>query len=156
MSLFSRLHRSCDTLGTRSGRREGSWPRGAPPGGVERYRIQGIGHLIVTRVCEVGVTFDEYQKAAARTMNPRLTDNERLLDAAAGIAEEAGEVLAHVRKHLFQGKKLDREKLVEELGDVLWCVAGVATAAGLQLGAVAWANTRKLSKRYPAGFGQGE
>jgi len=45
------------------------------------------------------VTLDEYQKAAARTLNPRLNDQEKLLDAAAGIAEEAGEVLAHVRKH---------------------------------------------------------
>jgi NTP pyrophosphatase (non-canonical NTP hydrolase) len=94
------------------------------------------------------VTFDEYQKAAARTMNPRLTDQEKLLDAAAGIAEEAGEVLAHVRKHLYQEKPLDREKLAEELGDVLWCLASVSTALGLSLHDTAADNVAKVATRY--------
>ena len=98
------------------------------------------------------MTFDEYQSAAARTMNPRLNDNERLLDAAAGIAEEAGEVLAHVRKHLYQERSLDREKLAEELGDVLWCVASTATASGLTLEDIAARNTQKLTGRWPDGM----
>ena len=98
------------------------------------------------------MTFDEYQAAAARTMNPRLSDTERLLDAAAGTAEEAGEVLAHVRKHLYQGRALDKEKLAEELGDVLWCVAATAISAGLTLEEVAARNTRKLASRWPDGM----
>lgn len=95
------------------------------------------------------MTLDEYQKAAGRTLNVRLTDQERLLDAAAGIAEEAGEVLAHVRKHLYQGRELDREQLAEELGDVLWCVAAVATMANLDLSSIAERNQRKLAARHP-------
>jgi NTP pyrophosphatase (non-canonical NTP hydrolase) len=96
------------------------------------------------------VTFDEYQAAAARTLNPRLNDQEKLLDAAAGVAEEAGEVLAHVRKHLSQGRELDRARLAEELGDVLWCVAAVATMAGLDLASIARQNQAKLAARHPA------
>jgi len=95
------------------------------------------------------VTLDEYQQAAARTLNPRLNDQEKILDAAAGIAEEAGEVLAHVRKHLYQGRELDRERLSEELGDVLWCVAAVATLSGMELGAIARRNQQKLAERHP-------
>ncbi|HEX9563453.1 MAG TPA: MazG nucleotide pyrophosphohydrolase domain-containing protein [Gemmatimonadaceae bacterium] len=98
------------------------------------------------------MTFDEYQKAAARTLNARLSDEEQLLDAAAGIAEEAGEVLAHVRKYLYQSKELDREVLAEELGDVLWCVAAVAGRSGIDLEAVAAANLAKLAARHPNGF----
>jgi NTP pyrophosphatase (non-canonical NTP hydrolase) len=98
------------------------------------------------------VTFDEYQQAAARRMNPRLTDQEKLLDAAAGIAEEAGEVLAHVRKHLYQRKPMDRERLAEELGDVLWCLAAVATANHLSLSAIAQNNIGKLAFRWPEGM----
>jgi NTP pyrophosphatase (non-canonical NTP hydrolase) len=98
------------------------------------------------------VTFDEYQKAAARTMNPRLTDQEKLLDAAAGIAEEAGEVLAHVRKHLYQGKPLDKEKLAEELGDVLWCVAAVASAMSMSVDQIGTSNIAKLGSRWPDGI----
>ena len=95
------------------------------------------------------VTLDEYQRAATRTLNPRLDDREKLLDAAAGIAEEAGEVLAHVRKHLYQGRELNRERLAEELGDVLWCVAAVATLCELSLGDVARGNQEKLALRHP-------
>ena len=95
------------------------------------------------------MTLDEYQQAAARTLNPRLNDQEKLLDAAAGIAEEAGEVLAHVRKHLYQERKLDRERLAEELGDVLWCVAAVATVSGLDLVSIARQNQQKLAARHP-------
>ena len=95
------------------------------------------------------MTLDEYQKSAARTLNPRLNDQEKLLDAAAGIAEEAGEVLAHVRKHLYQGRQLDRERLAEELGDVLWCIAAVATVSGLELGSIARQNQQKLAARHP-------
>ena len=95
------------------------------------------------------MTLDDYQKAAARTLNVRLNDQEKLLDAAAGIAEEAGEVLAHVRKHLYQWRELDRERLAEELGDVLWCVAAVATVSGLDLSAIARRNEEKLAARHP-------
>ena len=69
---------------------------------------------------------DAYQQAAARTVNAALDDRQRLLDAACGLAEEAGEVLAHVRKHVMQGRALDRDALAEELGDALWCVAVTA------------------------------
>jgi len=95
------------------------------------------------------VTLDEYQQAAARTLNPRLNDQEKLMDGAAGIAEEAGEVLAHVRKHLYQGRELNREKVAEELGDVLWCVAAVATLCDLDLSAIARQNQEKLAARHP-------
>ena len=95
------------------------------------------------------MTLDEYQKSAARTLNARLNDQEKLLDAAAGIAEEAGEVLALVRKHLYQGRELNRERLAEELGDVLWCVAAVATMCDLELSSVASRNQSKLAARHP-------
>lgn len=98
------------------------------------------------------MTLDDYQQAAARTMNPRLSNDERLLDAAAGVAEEAGEVLGHVRKHLYQDRALDPAKLAEELGDVLWCVAAVATTAGLELEDIAKRNTEKLARRWPDGM----
>jgi NTP pyrophosphatase (non-canonical NTP hydrolase) len=98
------------------------------------------------------VTLEEYQRAAARTMNSRLADTERLVDAAAGLAEESGEVLGLVRKHAYMGHPLDRERLTRELGDALWCVAAVATALGVSLDDVAAANVEKLARRYPEGY----
>jgi len=98
------------------------------------------------------VTFDEYESAAARTANPALTAEQRLMDAAAGLAEEGGEVLGLVRKHLFMSHPLDRERVAKELGDTLWCLATVAGCVGVTLGDVAAANVEKLRRRYPDGY----
>lgn len=95
---------------------------------------------------------DAYQDAAARTINPALTEPERLLDAVAGLAEEAGEALGHVRKHVMQGRALDHDALVRELGDALWCVAIAARTLGIPLSEVARENEEKLRRRYPQGF----
>ncbi|MEP6990808.1 MAG: nucleoside triphosphate pyrophosphohydrolase family protein [bacterium] len=95
---------------------------------------------------------DAYQDAAARTANPALDSASRLLDAAAGLAEEAGEVLGHVRKHVLQQRALDRDAVVEELGDALWCVAMVARLLDVPLSEVAQRNQEKLRTRHPDGF----
>jgi NTP pyrophosphatase (non-canonical NTP hydrolase) len=95
------------------------------------------------------VTLDGYQDAARRTINQGLTDNHRLLDASAGLAEEAGEVLSHVRKHVLQGRPLDRDALALELGDALWCLAIAADTLGVSLQEVAQRNVEKLRSRHP-------
>jgi NTP pyrophosphatase (non-canonical NTP hydrolase) len=94
-------------------------------------------------------TLAEYQMEARRTVRQALTEDQRLLDAAAGLAEEAGEVLSHVRKHLLQGRPLDRDALTLELGDALWCVAITADTLGISLEEVARRNVDKLRARHP-------
>ncbi len=96
---------------------------------------------------------DAYQDSAARTVNPALDDDARLLDAVAGLAEEAGEALAHVRKHVMQGRPLDRDALAKELGDALWCLAIASRCVDLPLSEVARRNLDKLRARHPHGFG---
>jgi NTP pyrophosphatase (non-canonical NTP hydrolase) len=98
------------------------------------------------------MTFDEYEAAASRTLNRKLSEREQLLDAAAGLAEEGGEVLGLVRKHAFQAHPLKVEELEKELGDALWCLSVVARGAGLSLERVAAANVAKLRARYPDGY----
>jgi NTP pyrophosphatase (non-canonical NTP hydrolase) len=98
------------------------------------------------------MTLDDYQSAASRTVNRGLSDRERLLDATAGLSEEAGEILGIVRKHAFQSHPLNRDKLQTELGDALWCLAIAAQSAGLTLDEVAATNIAKLRARYPDGY----
>src|SRR5205814_10565818 len=95
------------------------------------------------------MTLDEYQQAATRTINARLSDGERLLDAAAGLAEEAGEILGIVRKHVFQAHPLSRDKLQAELGDAPWGLTVAAQISGLSLAQLAANNIAKLRARYP-------
>lgn len=94
----------------------------------------------------------DYEAAAARTMNQSLSRDDQLLDAAAGLAEEAGEVLGIVRKHRMQARTLDPTRLREELGDALWCLTIAARTAGLTLEEVATGNVAKLRARHPDGL----
>jgi NTP pyrophosphatase (non-canonical NTP hydrolase) len=94
-------------------------------------------------------SLDGYQREALRTINRSLSDDQRLLDAAAGLAEEAGEVLSHVRKHVLQGRSLDRDAVALELGDALWCLAVAADTLGISLHDVARRNVEKLRVRHP-------
>jgi NTP pyrophosphatase (non-canonical NTP hydrolase) len=98
------------------------------------------------------MTLEEYEQLAARTLNPSLTREQRLLDATAGLAEEAGEALGIVRKHLFMNHPLDQARLAIELGDALWCLTAAAGAIGVSLESVAAANIAKLRNRYPTGY----
>lgn len=102
------------------------------------------------------MTLDDYQRGALRTLNPALSADERLLDAAAGLAEEAAEVLGLVRKRVFQQRESSVERFTEELGDVLWCLAVTANTLGITLDSVARANIEKLERRHPDGFRAGE
>jgi NTP pyrophosphatase (non-canonical NTP hydrolase) len=98
------------------------------------------------------MTLDDYQQAALRTLNPSLDARDRLLDASAGLSEGAAEVLGLVRKKTFQGREVERDRLVEELGDVLWCLSVTADALGIRMSEVARRNQEKLRKRHPDGF----
>src|SRR5436190_11550485 len=101
---------------------------------------------------ESAMTLDDYQRGALRTLNLSLDERDRLLDASAGLVEEAAELLGLIRKRAFQGKAVDQSRLTEELGDVLWCLAVTAHSVGVSLSAVALANQEKLSRRHPDGF----
>lgn len=95
-------------------------------------------------------TFAAYQVMAHRTAG-EMTHHERVCMASMGLAGEAGEVVDELKKVHFHAKPFDRDKLVRELGDVLWYLAELATAHGIALGAVAEANIAKLRARHGDG-----
>lgn len=96
--------------------------------------------------------FDDYQRLAGITANPKLDPKMNLAVLSLGIAGEAGEVADYVKKHLGHDHDLDREKLKKELGDVLWYISTLASANDLSLQDVAQTNINKLAARYPDGF----
>lgn len=98
------------------------------------------------------INFDEYQTAAQRTANKNAYDIEKIMNGCLGLAGESGECCDILKKNMFQGHKLDEEHLIEELGDVLWYCAELASGLGIALGEVAERNILKLKKRYPEGF----
>lgn len=95
-------------------------------------------------------TANDYQKAALRTANKETKD--LILNGALGLCGESGEVADIIKKHLFQGHELDKEKIIKELGDVCWYIAITAHGLGVDLETVMKKNIEKLIKRYPDGF----
>lgn len=98
------------------------------------------------------MNFIEYQKAAMRTRGQVFCKQDMLNVGALGISGEAGEVTDNIKKVLFHGHKFDADKVAEELGDVMWYVAYLSDAIGIDLETIAEKNIEKLQRRYPNGF----
>lgn len=100
-------------------------------------------------------TFNEYQRAAARTGGSDLAagNEEKGLNCAAmGLAGEAGEVCDLVKKWQHHRAPRDAAKLRKELGDVLWYLAHACNVMGWRMEDIAAENVAKLRARYPDGF----
>ncbi len=95
---------------------------------------------------------NEYQKEAMTLLNPALTEKDVLMNALMGLCGESGEAIDIMKKHLYQGHALDREKLIKELGDIAWYLAEAATGLDINLSEVLQRNLDKLHARYPQGF----
>lgn len=93
----------------------------------------------------------EYQNLAQRTANTKGW-YEKVENGVMGLCGESGEVIDIIKKARFQGHDFEREKLIEELGDVLWYCAELAQGLGVTLDEVFELNIQKLMRRYPDGF----
>lgn len=101
------------------------------------------------------MNLDEYQELAARTIPTDKEQKMRIAEFSVGICEEAGESAGVIKKVIFHDHPMTDEKenkLIEELGDVLWHVQAIATELGISLEYIADYNIKKLRKRYPIGF----
>lgn len=73
------------------------------------------------------------------------------LHMAVGIAGEAGELLDAVKKAAIYRKPIDRENVIEELGDLEFYMEGLRQGLGITRQEVLDHNIAKLSKRYSSG-----
>jgi NTP pyrophosphatase (non-canonical NTP hydrolase) len=74
------------------------------------------------------------------------------LHAAVGCAGESAEILDHMKKHWVYDRPLDREKVIEEMGDTFHYFVMLMIMMGVDLDDVVDNNVTKLRKRYPNGF----
>lgn len=94
---------------------------------------------------------NDYQKLAQRTSNTK-TYMDKIECGLMGLNGEAGECIDILKKYKFQGHVLDKNKIVDELGDVLWYIAETAAGLEMTLEDIATHNIEKLITRYPKGF----
>lgn len=74
-----------------------------------------------------------------------------LLHCAVGMADEAGEVLDHIKKFVYHGKPLDRADIASEFGDLEWYKTNALRLLGIKYSETLEANIIKLDARYPDG-----
>lgn len=126
--------------------------------GTEREKYEKLGMKFDAEVYEIrreekkGLTANDYQNQAMKTLNPSLSKRDVLINGVMGLCGEAGEAIDLVKKHLHQGHPLDKDKLVKELGDIAWYLAETAYALDFPLEIVLRKNLEKLKNRYPDGF----
>ena len=99
--------------------------------------------------------FSDYQRMAQATDQVPATgegdsSGTDILVPLLGLAGETGELLSEYKKFLRDGPahKLFKERLAEELGDLLWYLSNCATKFGLSLDDVATQNLAKCRARW--------
>jgi NTP pyrophosphatase (non-canonical NTP hydrolase) len=97
--------------------------------------------------------FDEYQALAIRTRQAPSAEVEPVVISLLGLAGEAGELLSEYKKSVRDGAahRLYKQRVAEELGDLLWYIASVADQFDLRLGDVARDNIKKTDERWGSG-----
>ncbi len=103
--------------------------------------------------------FNEYQRQSRKTaVYPDAGKN--MVYPTLGLAAEAGEVANKVKKvfrdHSGVFSVEHKEKISDEVGDVLWYCAQIATELGLSFDAIAKNNLTKLFSRMDRGVLSGD
>lgn len=69
-----------------------------------------------------------------------------------GVQGEVGELTDALKKHIIYGKELDRENVIEELGDVEFYLEGIRQGLEISRTETLTANQAKLAERYKGAY----
>jgi len=96
---------------------------------------------------------NEYQALATRTRQNPAENVPPVVVSLLGLAGETGQLLSEYKKFVRDGAshELHRERVAEELGDLLWYVANVADQFEVALDDVASMNLQKTDARFGSG-----
>ena len=93
-----------------------------------------------------------YVQNAERTRSK--LDNKQLdnIHMGLGLVTESGELVDNLKKDLAYGKEIDWVNFQEEIGDILWYIAGLCNINGFDIEKIMDINIDKLRARYPEKF----
>lgn len=94
----------------------------------------------------------EFQNKSRRTAQFTGSEHEKVCNMCMGIAGESGEIIDYLKKVGFHGHSFDKQKLINEIGDLMWYITNLATYFNIDMAEVLTANIEKLKIRYPNGF----
>lgn len=71
-----------------------------------------------------------------------------------GMLTEIGELTDAFKKQMAYGKDIDWVNVKEEVGDLMWYIAGFCNINGFDLEEILETNVKKLQARYPEKFSE--
>lgn len=102
------------------------------------------------------IKHDEMVRALAKPgveiIETLIPEKAHALHMAVGVAGEAGELLDAIKKHVIYNKQIDRENVIEELGDLEFYMEGLRQGFGITREETLAANIAKLGVRYKDGY----
>lgn len=87
-------------------------------------------------------------KPGAVIANEITPEQAHMLHMAVGISGESGELLDAIKKVVIYQKEVDRENVIEELGDLEFYMEGLRQGLGITRQETLNANVAKLAIRY--------
>lgn len=98
------------------------------------------------------VFVSELAKDPAAIVIALTEDKMDLLHGCIGVSGEAGELLDAIKKYAVYNKELDRENVIEELGDIRFYMQLIMNRLCISDHEIITNNVKKLNKRYEKGY----
>ena len=99
----------------------------------------------------IGTAFKSYSRFVSQLFKSEGDFREDVTHAVLGIGGEAGETVDLVKKSFANGRVLDGDKLVKELGDLMFYIQAMCNTINIPLQTIIQVNTDKLNKRFTTG-----
>lgn len=94
---------------------------------------------------------DDYQATAADTVQfNQENENEVISICLLGLSGEVGELATEYKKKIRDGESYQsfREKIIEEMGDIMWYLSSIATHEDIEFSEVLKKNELKITQRW--------
>lgn len=95
---------------------------------------------------------DEFLKSVLRTARTSFSAEKQLNNVLLGLAGETGELIDCFKKQLFQDHPQDVNKIMNEVGDILYYLYLLSHTQGFTIEHCMELNKQKLQRRYPLEF----
>jgi NTP pyrophosphatase (non-canonical NTP hydrolase) len=99
-----------------------------------------------------------YQAKAADTMQFDVSNPKAISISMFGLSGEVGELATEYKKRLRDGDnyKIFKDKIMEELGDIMWYLSSIATLENIQMSDILEGSIRKAKDRWESFSNHGQ
>jgi len=96
------------------------------------------------------MNIDDYQAKAAETLQFDSNSNDAISISLLGLSGEVGELSTEYKKKIRDGDsyKIFQEKIIEEIGDIMWYLTSIATHEGIEFSEILRKNLIKTAERW--------